>query len=172
MRDPASEDQATGRPPLLLEATGIAKHFGGVKALDGVDFQVREGETVGLVGPNGSGKSTLINVLSGRYSPSRGRIRFEHRDLAREAAHEIVKLGVARTYQIPQPFSSHTVRDNVAVSLMFGRSALSLDEARECAHEYLESCGIQHLADALPDKINLHQRKFLELARALAARPR
>jgi branched-chain amino acid transport system permease protein len=173
MAIPASDGPATaGQPPLLLEATGIAKHFGGVKALDGVDFQVREGETVGLVGPNGSGKSTLINVLSGRYRPSRGRIRFEQRDLAREAAHAIVGLGIARTYQIPQPFSLHTVRDNVAVSLMFGRSALSLDEARECAHEYLESCGIEHLADALPHKVNLHQRKFLELARALAARPR
>ncbi len=160
----------TGGP--MLDATGVVKHFGGVTALDGVDFQVRDGEIVGLVGPNGSGKSTLINVLSGRYRPSRGRIRFGQSDLAREPAHQIASLGIARTYQIPQPFSSLTVRDNVAVSLMFGHSALSLDEAREAAHRYLEACGIEGLADALPDKANLHQRKFLELARALAARPR
>jgi branched-chain amino acid transport system permease protein len=169
----ASEDRAVGaNGGLLLDATGVTKHFGGVKALEDVDFHVREGEIVGLVGPNGSGKSTLINVLSGRYRPSHGRIRFEQRDLAREAAHRIARLGIARTYQIPQPFPSLTVRDNVAVSLMFGRSALSLDEARESAHQYLESCGIEHLADALPAKANLHQRKFLELARALAAQPR
>jgi branched-chain amino acid transport system permease protein len=169
----ASEDRAVGASGgLLLDATGVTKHFGGVKALEDVDFHVREGEVVGLVGPNGSGKSTLINVLSGRYRPSGGRIRFEQRDLAREAAHRIARLGIARTYQIPQPFPSLTVRDNVAVSLMFGRSALSLDEARESAHQYLESCGIEHLADALPAKANLHQRKFLELARALAAQPR
>jgi branched-chain amino acid transport system permease protein len=167
----ASEDPA-GNRGLLLEAAGVTKRFGGVTALDDVDFQVREGEIVGLVGPNGSGKSTLINVLSGRHRASHGRIRFERRDLARAPAHEIVSLGIARTYQIPQPFASLTIRDNVAVSLMFGRSALSLDEARESAHQYLESCGIEHLADALPDQANLHQRKFLELARALAARPR
>ena len=167
-----ADNAGGGSSALLLEATGVAKRFGGVNALDDVDFQVREGEIVGLVGPNGSGKSTLINVLSGRYRPSRGRIRFERRDLTRVATHEIIRLGIARTYQIPEPFSSLTVRDNVAVSLMFGRSALSLDEARESAHPYLESCGIAHLADALPAKANLHQRKFLELARALAARPR
>lgn len=158
--------------PALVRAQGVTKHFGGVQALRGVDLSVIEGEIVGLVGPNGSGKSTLINVLSGWYPPSSGRILVQGREVTHEPAHGISERGIARTHQVPQPFGSLTVRDNVAVSCMFGRSRKSVAEARAEALEHLAFCGIDHLADLAPDTVNLHQRKFLELARALATRPR
>lgn len=162
---------ATASTP-LVQADGVTKRFGGVHALRGVDLSVTEGEIVGLVGPNGSGKSTLINVLSGWYEPSSGRILVQGRDVTREPAHGISRQGIARTHQIPQPFGSLSIRDNVAVSCMFGRSRQSVADARDEALEHLAFCGIDHLADLAPDTVNLHQRKFLELARALANRPR
>lgn len=158
--------------PALVHAEGVTKRFGGVEALRGIDLSVIEGEIVGLVGPNGSGKSTLINVLSGWYPPSGGRILVQGRDVTYEPAHQISELGIARTHQIPQPFGSLSVRDNVAVSCMFGRSRRSVAHARAEALDHLAFCGIDHLADLAPGTVNLHQRKFLELARAMATRPR
>lgn len=158
--------------PLLLRAEDVAKHFGGVHALEGVDLEIRTGEIVGLVGPNGSGKSTLINVLTGLYEPTRGRIELEGRDIAGEEPHLITARGIARTFQVPRPFATMTVRDNVALSCMYGRAGHPLREAREAADGHLAFCGLEQVADALPAQVNLHQRKFLELARALATEPR
>jgi branched-chain amino acid transport system permease protein len=133
---------------------------------------VREGEILGLVGPNGSGKSTLINVVSGYYRPETGRILLHGRDLAREPGHRIARLGVARTYQIPRPFRRLTVLDNVALAAMFGPAVLDRTGAEREAGRWLEFVGLAARAHALPSELNLHQRKFLELARALAAAPR
>jgi ABC-type branched-subunit amino acid transport system ATPase component len=155
-----------------LECTGLARHFGGIRALQDVSLTLEEGEILGLVGPNGSGKSTLINVLSGVYRPTRGRVLLDGRDIGGMAPHRIAELGVARTYQIPRPFPSMTVHDNVAVSAMYGGSHRSLQAAREEAVEHLEFCGLGPVSDAFPAGINLHQRKFLEFARALGTRPR
>jgi ABC-type branched-subunit amino acid transport system ATPase component/ABC-type branched-subunit amino acid transport system permease subunit len=155
----------------LLEVRGLSKAFHGVHALAGVDLEVRRGEILGLVGPNGSGKSTLINVVSGHFRPDSGRILFEGRDLAALEAHRIARTGLARTYQIPRPFAHLSVLENVALPAMFGRDALEHAEAEREARRWLAFTGLAAKATALPGELNLHQRKFLELARALASRP-
>ena len=161
------------RPPaLLLQCLGVRKAFHGVQALAGVDLVVRQGEILGLVGPNGSGKSTLINLISGYYRADRGRIVLEGRDVTGLAGHEIARLGVARTYQIPRPFAQQTVLDNVAAAAMFGAPVRDRARAEREGHRWLEFVGLGDRARALPSELNLHQRKFLELARALAAEPR
>ena len=155
----------------LLECDNITKHFGGVTALDGVSLTIREGEILGLVGPNGSGKSTLVGVISGSIRPTRGTIRIAGRNVVGLPPHRVAHAGIARTYQIPRPFTSMTVRDNVAMAVMFGRTAHKLDAARELALRPLETVGLAHLADSYPAALNLHQRQLLEMARALAADP-
>ena len=163
---------STTRGDTLLRATALTKSFVGVQALAGVDIEVRRGEILGLIGPNGSGKSTFINVVSGHHAATSGAITFEGREIARLAAHRIAHAGIARTYQIPRPFAHLSVRDNVAAAAMFGGAALSASRARAEADHWLAFTGLAVKADALPDALNLHQRKFLELARALASRPR
>ncbi|HZN75272.1 MAG TPA: branched-chain amino acid ABC transporter ATP-binding protein/permease [Micromonosporaceae bacterium] len=156
----------------VVECRGVTKYFGGVRALEGVDFTIREGEIVGLVGPNGSGKTTLVSLLAGSLRPTRGTIRIAGQDLAHLPAHRVAHAGVARTYQIPRPFASMTVRDNVAMAVMFGRSPLPLGTARREAQRPLDVVGLGALADAYPSALNLHQRQLLEMARALAADPK
>jgi branched-chain amino acid transport system permease protein len=155
----------------LLEFSGVAKHFGGVKALDGVDGHVEKGEILGLVGPNGSGKSTLINVLSGHFPATSGSVSFNGSDITDTEAHERFHAGIARTYQIPRPLGEMSVEDNVAVALIFGHAALAPDEAREKAREWLDFAGLGRYASSPIQKLNLHQLKYLELARALASGP-
>src|SRR6185436_9258432 len=162
--------RAGGGP--LLVCVDVRKSFRGVRALDGVSLEVREGEILGLVGPNGSGKSTLINVVSGHYRADSGRIVVGGVDLGSRPAHEIARRGISRTYQIPRPFNHLTVRDNVAVAGMFGRAGWSRRAAGREAEKWLEFTGLSDRADLFPAALNLHQRKFLELARALAAQPR
>ncbi len=176
----------TGAPPLatrrtdvearagevVLRVTGLDKRFKGVQALSAVDVDVRRGEILGLLGPNGSGKSTFINVVSGHHEPSAGEIVFEGHALERRAAHRIAAAGISRTYQIPRPFARMSVLDNVALAAMFGGAIRSPSAARAEARQWLAFTGLDAKADALPDDLNLHQRKFLELARALASRPR
>jgi branched-chain amino acid transport system permease protein len=150
----------------------VAKHFGGVHALEDVSLDIRAGELVGLVGPNGSGKTTLVNLLSGTFRPTRGEILVDGRDITRLAPHRIAHVGMARTYQIPKPFGSMTVRDNVATAIMFGRTPMSLLKARPLAEKHLATVALDHLADAYPAALNLHQRQLLEMARAIAANPK
>jgi branched-chain amino acid transport system permease protein len=158
-----------GRP--LVVASDVAKDFGGVHALRGVSMSVSEGELVGLVGPNGSGKTTLVNLISGVFAPSSGSIALEGVELTRLPPHRIAHHGVARTYQIPRPFPSLTVRDNVAIAIMFGREPQGLESARAAAGEYLDLVGLSDLTDALPGNVNLHERQLLEMARAMATKP-
>jgi len=168
---PAAQDDREGAAP-LLRVSGLHKRFKGVRALAGVAVDVRRGEILGLLGPNGSGKSTFINVVSGHYAASAGEIVFEGRALVGTPAHRIAAGGIARTYQIPRPFAHMTVLDNVALAAMFGGGIATPRAARIAAQEWLDFAGLAAKADALPDELNLHQRKFLELARALASRPR
>jgi branched-chain amino acid transport system permease protein len=156
---------------VLLRVRGLHKRFKGVRALSGVEVEVRRGEILGLLGPNGSGKSTFINVVSGHFPATSGDISFEGRDLKGHAAHRIAAGGIARTYQIPRPFAHMTVLDNVALATMFGGGVKTPEAARAQARVWLEFTGLDGKADAYPDDLNLHQRKFLELARALASRP-
>jgi ABC-type branched-subunit amino acid transport system ATPase component len=162
---------ATAPSQPLLECMDVEKRFGGVRALAGVSLSIERGEIVGLVGPNGSGKSTLIGVLCGVHAPTAGRVSLDGRRIDRVAPHVRSHLGIARTHQIPKPFETMTVRDNVAVACMFGRVGQSLDEGRGRAGEYLDVVGLSARAEALPREVNLHQRQLLELARALATQP-
>ncbi|RYX89034.1 MAG: branched-chain amino acid ABC transporter ATP-binding protein/permease [Comamonadaceae bacterium] len=157
---------------VLLEVHDLAKSFRGVQALGGVSLKIYQGEILGLLGPNGSGKSTFINVVSGHFPATGGQMLFEGRQLAGLPAHSIAQAGIARTYQIPRPFAHLTVLQNVALVAMFGGAALDHAQATAEAWKWLEFTGLADKADALPDDLNLHQRKFLELTRALAARPR
>jgi branched-chain amino acid transport system permease protein len=167
---PRSRQEASGE--LLLEVRGVAKAFKGVQALAGVDLEVRRGEILGLVGPNGSGKSTLINVVSGHYAAEGGSIRFEGKELVGLPAHRIARAGIARTYQIPRPFPQLTVLQNVALPPMFGQVVMHRARAEEEAWRWLEFTHLGDKAHRYPGELNLHQRKFLELARALASRPK
>jgi branched-chain amino acid transport system permease protein len=169
---PVAPSTAVATGEVLLRVRGLQKSFKGVRALTGVDVDVRRGEILGLLGPNGSGKSTFINVVTGHYLPSAGQIVFEGHDLTGRAAHEIAAAGIARTYQIPRPFAHLSVLDNVALATMFGGAIRDVPTARHHAMTWLEFTGLREKATARPDDLNLHQRKFLELARALASRPR
>ncbi len=164
-----SHPNSIGRP--LIVTTDLAKDFGGVHALRGVSMSVSEGELVGLVGPNGSGKTTLVNLISGAFPPSSGAITFADHEVVGLPPHRIAHLGIARTYQIPRPFSSMTVRDNVAIAIMFGRQSRSLLDSRVASAEYLGLVGLNDRAEAFPGQINLHERQLLEMARAIATQP-
>jgi branched-chain amino acid transport system permease protein len=175
---PTSEISATpavsvvkSEEPVLV-VRGVSKAFSGVQALSSVDLEVRRGEILGLVGPNGSGKSTLINVVSGHYRLDGGSVRFEGRDLAGLPAHRIARGGIARTYQIPRPFAHLSVLENVALPPMFGQVVMDRAAAEREAWRWLEFTNLASKAARLPGDLNLHERKFLELARALASRPR
>jgi branched-chain amino acid transport system permease protein len=181
-RPKASRGQSPGSVPAsvvgpkteqpILVASGVRKAFSGVQALAGVDLEVRRGEILGLVGPNGSGKSTLINVVSGHYPADGGSIVFEGTELIGLPPHRIARSGIARTYQIPRPFSHLSVLDNVALPPMFGQVVMDRASAEREAWRWLEFTGLAAKANAKPGDLNLHQRKFLELARALASRPK
>ena len=157
---------------VLLSVRGLSKSFKGVRALAGIDLDVRAGEILGVLGPNGSGKSTLINVVSGHYRADAGSVRFDGADITRLPAHRIARAGIARTYQIPRPFAHLTVHDNAALAALFGAASLRRALADEAAREALDFTGLRARERGLPGELNLHQTKFLELARALAARPR
>ena len=156
----------------ILEIRGVAKRFGGLRALAGVDLDVREGEIFGLVGPNGSGKTTLINVISGHYGLTSGTIAVDGVQIGALAAHEIARRGVARTYQIPRPFANMSVLDNVVLAATFGGPPRRAAEIREEARHWIAFTGLAGKEQVLPAGLNLHERKFLELARALAAKPK
>jgi branched-chain amino acid transport system permease protein len=159
------------REPLLC-VRGLVKDFRGVRALAGVDLDLRAGEILGLLGPNGSGKSTLIHVVSGHHAATAGSVVFEGRELTALPAHRIARAGIARTWQIPRPFEHLTVLENVALAAMYGGATAGLDAATAEARRWLAFTGLESRAAVRPDQLNLHQRKFLELARALAGRPR
>ena len=167
---PGREPDRKGTP--LLEVRNLSKSFKGVRALDSVSLSVHPGEILGLLGPNGSGKSTFINVVSGHFPASGGEVRFQGKDLVGLDGHRIARAGIARTYQIPRPFVHMSVLQNVSLVAMFGGAALDQRQAVGEAWQWLDFTGLTDKAGALPDELNLHQRKFLELARALAARPR
>ncbi len=157
---------------VLLQVRGATKRFGGLQALGGVDLDVREGEILGLVGPNGSGKTTLINVVSGFYPLTSGSVSVAGVEIGHLPAHEIARRGVARTYQIPRPFVNMTVLENVVLAATFGNPGRAVAETRDEALHWIGFTGLAGKEDVLPAGLNLHERKFLELARALAAKPK
>jgi branched-chain amino acid transport system ATP-binding protein len=156
----------------LLAGEGVCRYFGGLKAVDEVDFHLDEGEILGLIGPNGAGKTTLFSVAAGSIAATRGTIRLDGRRVSGRAAHVFVHLGIARTHQIVRPFARLTVLENVLVGHHFGRPAGAGAPARERAMEILDFIGLADCADRLPGALPLARRKRLEVARALATGPR
>jgi branched-chain amino acid transport system ATP-binding protein len=160
----------------LIEVTGLSKRFGGFVALDDIDLGVSSGERVGLIGPNGSGKSTLVNCLCGALVNDGGTVRFAGRDLAGLRGHERTRLGMARSFQLPRPFASMTVLDNLRVPLLYavgarrGRTPGEAETAARCE----ELLGLVGLTDAMrrfPRDLTQVEMRKLELARAMAAEP-
>jgi branched-chain amino acid transport system ATP-binding protein len=153
--------------PPLLTVDGLVKRFGGFRALDVLSFSVGAGEILGLVGPNGSGKTTCINVISGLYRPDGGAIHFEGRPIGGLPSHRLVHAGINRTFQIPRPFLTLTVRENVEIALAYGRNRERLD-----AGALLASLDLAGFANQPAVELNSAHQKMLDLARALATGPR
>ena len=156
----------------LLEFDGVSRSFKGLRAIDNVSLTVNAGEIVGLIGPNGAGKTTLVNVVTGMYPATAGRIRLDGRDITRIAPNRIAELGVARTFQIVQPFPRMTVGENIAAGALFAGGARSLADARARARELAQQVGIDDLTDQPAEMLTLARRKRLELAKSLAMRPK
>ena len=157
----------------ILEVRGLSKRFGGFTALDAIEVQVAPGERLGLIGPNGSGKTTLINCISGALRNDEGTIVFRGADITRLPAHRRTRLGIARSFQIPKPFASMTVLENLCIPLEFaGRGDAHGGAAvREAAFEILAQIGLEDRADTESGGLTQIDMRKLELARALAARP-
>lgn len=159
--------------PILLRAEGVGMRFGGFVALSGVDLEVRAGERLGLIGPNGSGKSTFVNCLGGVFRAHEGRFSFDGRPLDGLAPHRRGRLGLARTFQLPRPFASLSVLENVSVPLLYGAdAAASPAEAAARALECLEQVDLAAKANSRPRELTQVDQRRLELARAIALRPR
>ena len=155
----------------VLAGRAVVKRFGGLLAVNGVDFEVARGEIFGLIGPNGAGKTTLFRCISGMYAPTSGSIRLNGQEIAGEAAHRICARGVVTTHQIVRPFLEMTVRRNVLVGVLYGRSALRGDAADAEADRVLEVTQLTPHRDVLARSLTLARRKRLEVARALATKP-
>ena len=158
----------------LLSVRDLTKRFGAFVAVSGVSFEMRPGERVGIIGPNGSGKTTFINCVAGCLRPDAGSITFAGQDVTRLQAHRRARLGLARTFQIPQPFHGMTVIENLYVPLGFGAAGTppAGRELRTAAAEILDSLGLGSRADADCRSLSQIELRKLELARALAGRPR
>ena len=152
----------------ILNVSGLVKRFGGFHALDGLSFHVVPGEILGLVGPNGSGKTTAINVISGLYAPDGGEVVFDGISIGGAASHRLVHRGINRTFQIPKPFLSLTVRENIRVALTHGQAGTAPPAMEALLNEYR----LHDVADRPAADLNSAQQKMLDLTRALATRPR
>lgn len=157
----------------ILELRQVSKHFGGLAAVDQVEFDVEQGEIMGVIGPNGAGKTTLLNCVSGLLPISGGQMSLKGRRIDTLKPHQIAKLGVGRTFQIVKPFTGMTVRENVTVGALYGRTghAGTVPGAVQHAQHVLEQVGLAHRAEYPTDEITIPDRKRLELARALAMEP-
>jgi branched-chain amino acid transport system ATP-binding protein len=155
-------------PVLTLDA--ITKRFGGLTAVRGVSFTVRAGDLVGIIGPNGAGKTTLFNVIAGYCRPEEGRVVFEGQDVTGRAPHAICRLGLTRTFQIVKPFGNLTVHDNVMIGSL--TRVTSVSAARVDARRVIETCGLAAYTAVRAKSLPIGLRKRLEVARALATRPR
>lgn len=158
----------------VLRVAGISKHFGGFTALSNVSVEIRKGERFGLIGPNGSGKTTLINCISGALRNDGGSIKFEGREVSTMPAYQRTRLGIARSFQIPRPFRSMSVLENLVVPLEYvaHRGSLQRVDLRGEAMQILGDMGLAAKADTLSGSLTQVELRKMELARAMAARPR
>ena len=155
----------------ILEVAGISKAFGSLKVIDGFDFELAEGEALGIIGPNGAGKSTLFNLITGSLQPNSGSIRFEGVDITQIPAYRRCRLGIGRSYQIPHPFGGMTVFENLLVGATFGKNQTEVQSYDACAR-ILDLTGLLEKSNVLAGQLTLLERKRLELARALATSPK
>lgn len=154
----------------LLEVRNVEKDFGGLVALKDVSFGIDEGEVVGMIGANGAGKSTMFNIITGMLEPTSGSVVFDGKDITGLRPHEVVKLGISRTFQSVRPFSNYSVEENVRAGAFFGRTKGS-DVDRK-VEEVMKLMGLASRSAALVKSIPIEQRKMVEVARALASTPR
>ncbi|WP_165351915.1 ABC transporter ATP-binding protein [Salipiger sp. IMCC34102] len=155
----------------LFQANGVTKRFGGFTAVSGVDLTLGTGESVGVIGPNGAGKSTLLGLIVGSLRADAGTLELEGRDMSRLSLPDRVQGGIARAAQIPQTFARLTVRENLRLPAVFG-ARLHGAEASDWVDEVLTLTGLTDHAGAVAGELGLLSRKRLELAKAVAARPR
>ena len=156
--------------PVLLELAAVSKSYGALKATDNLSLAVAEGEALGVIGPNGAGKSTMFNLITGDVAPDAGRVVFAGADITALPAHTRSRLGIGRSYQIPQPFTNMTVFENLLVGAIFGGRQRERESYERCA-QVLEMTELISRANAPARTLTLLQRKRLELARALALNP-
>jgi len=155
----------------LLKVDNVVKKFGGLRAVDGVSFELEKGEFLAIVGPNGSGKTTLLNLISGVYRPDGGRIFFEGRDITGLPPYSRARLGMSRAFQVPRPFPELSVLENVMVGAIFN-GGRDLKTAREAAEEALRYVGMYEKRNQPAGKLTFNELRLLELARALAGNPK
>jgi branched-chain amino acid transport system ATP-binding protein len=156
--------------PEILAVQNLTKTFGNLSAVDGLTFDVQQGEILGMMGPNGAGKTTVFNLITGVYRPTSGKVLYKGKDVTQLPAAHRCRLGIGRTYQIPRPFENMTVFENLLVAAEYG-ACLKGKQARSEASEVLEFTGLLAKKDQFAGKLPLLDRKRLELARALATRP-
>jgi branched-chain amino acid transport system ATP-binding protein len=156
---------------MLLRLDSVSKTYGALKVVDAISLSVAEGETLGVLGPNGAGKTTLFNLISGDTRVDSGSVQFAGEDVTRHAPHRRCRLGIGRSYQIPQPFGAMTVFENTLVAASFG-GGLSERDAHPLCVDVLAQSGLLGRANQLAGSLTLLDRKRLELARALATQPR
>jgi branched-chain amino acid transport system ATP-binding protein len=156
----------------LLELSGVTRQFGGLRAVSDVTLSVAQGEVVGLIGPNGAGKTTLVNVITGVHPASAGTVRFGGEDITRLRPYQAARRGIARTFQIVQPFPGMTVLENVAAAAMFAGGLSYGEPARAEAMQHLRIVGLAEVADKSAAALTLAMRKRLEFAKGLAMRPK
>ena len=157
---------------VLLELKNVSRRFGGLAALADVTLEVQSGEILGLIGPNGAGKTTLVNVVTGVHQASSGEVIFAGERVTKTKPYQAARRGLARTFQIVQPFPEMTVLENVAAAARFAGAAPNLRAAREQAAEHLEFAGLTPFIDRNAATLTLAMRKRLELAKGLAMRPK
>ncbi len=155
---------------MILALENVSKSFGALKVADGVTFDVPRGQALGIIGPNGAGKSTLFNLITGYLLADAGRVEFLGRDVSRASAMERVRMGVGRSFQIPQPFEGLTVFENLLTAAAFGRAGREAEMVEACAG-ILADTELLKKANVVAGSLGLLDRKRLELARALATGP-
>jgi branched-chain amino acid transport system ATP-binding protein len=156
----------------LLEVRKLSKTFGGLQAVQELNFEVQEGQILGMIGPNGAGKSTVFNLINGVFAPDEGEVLFAGRAITGEPPFRVARAGLARTHQIVQPFANMTVLENCVVGACFGRENMALHEAREAARKAAHMVGLDDRLDMLASQLTIAAKKRLELARSLSAQPR
>jgi len=161
----------TGTMPILT-GEKVTKKFGGLTAISEVNFEVREGEIMGLIGPNGSGKSTLINTISGFYVPDGGIITFKGERISGRKPSEIAKLGIGRTFQFVRPFEELSAIDNITVGVLYGAGESSMTKAKKKALDVLKFVGLAEKAGVPAADLMMAERKRMEIGRALSINPK